>query len=259
MRFGTQQVFHIGEPSEISAVRRAVDVLATRLEFEDTKKGQAALIVTEAGTNIVKHAKQGEILIRSLEHGSCLGIEIIAIDKGPGISNIQLQMEDGNSTTGTYGGGLGAMNRLAQEFSIYSNFDQGTALQMVIWANEAPSPDPKWLTGAICLPIKGEYVCGDAWTAESDGNALMLLLADGLGHGPDAAKASNAAVDIVPHNLTKPPGMAMERAHIALHGTRGAAIAICQIDRERSELRFAGVGNIAMSIFAPSGRKITAS
>jgi len=255
MRFSTQQAFHITEPSEISAMRRVASSLAAGLGFNETKRGQVELIVTEAATNIIKHAQAGEILIRSLEEDDCLGIEIIAIDKGPGISDIKLQMEDGNSTTGTYGGGLGAMSRLSQEFHIYSTYSHGAALAMVIWGDKTPPPDKQWQMGSICIPIKGEIVCGDAWTTESDGNTLMLLLSDGLGHGPDAARASNAAIDVIPDNFTKSPALVLERMHTALHGTRGAAVVICQVNEERGELRFAGVGNIAMSVFAPHERK----
>ena len=118
MRFGTQQTFIISDPSEVSPARRAATQLAENSGFNEVKKGQVALIITEAATNILKHAQHGQILIRSVESDDCLGIEIIAIDAGPGISNIKWQMEDGNSSVGTYGGGLGAMSRLSQEFEI---------------------------------------------------------------------------------------------------------------------------------------------
>ena len=255
IRFGTQQAFHIGEPSEIAAVRRAATSLAQQLDFSELKIGQLALVVTEAATNIVKHAKQGEILLRSLECGQNFGVEIIALDRGPGIANIKLQMEDGNSTTGTYGGGLGAISRLSQEFDIYSNRDQGAALIMVVWANTIPQINSRWQVGAICLPMEGEYVCGDDWAIESDGKSLSLLVADGLGHGPDAAKASNAATAILPHNPNQLPGIMLERANIALRGTRGAAVAVAYIDEERGQLRFAGVGNIAVSVFESFNRR----
>jgi anti-sigma regulatory factor (Ser/Thr protein kinase) len=255
MRFDTQQSFHIGEPSEISAARRAVGLLAAKLAFGATKRGQAELIVTEAATNILKHAVRGEILIRSVVQGDCIGIEIIAIDKGPGICDIKSQMEDGNSSTGTYGGGLGAMSRLAQEFNIYSTYNHGAVLAMVIWAAKIPIADLHWQIGAICTPLKSEVMCGDAWMAISDGNIFTMLVADGLGHGPEAAKASTAAVEIVSEHFTKPPRVTMELAHAALRGTRGAAVAICQINDDRGELRFAGVGNIAMSIFTSTERR----
>ena len=255
IHFGTQQTFHIGDPSEIYAVRRAGANLAKNIGFSDLRKAQLELVITEAGTNIIKHAQRGQILIRSLFHEKDFGIEIIAIDNGPGITNVDFLMEDGNSTTGTYGGGLGAMNRLTQEFEIYSNGSQGTSVLMVIWADKIPTPNPQWKIGAVCIPIDGEEICGDAWGVEVDGDNLTLLVADGLGHGPDAAKASLTAVDALAANIGKTPAILMNCAHNALHGTRGAAVAITQINETRNEIKFAGIGNIAVSIFINDGRK----
>jgi len=255
IHFGTQQTFQIGDPSEIYAVRRAGAHLAKNIGFSDLRKAQLELVITEAGTNIIKHAQRGQILLRSLSHEKDFGIEIIAIDNGPGIINIDFLMEDGNSTAGTYGGGLGAMNRLAQEFDIYSNGNQGTAILMEMWADKLPPPHPQWKIGAVCLPIEGEDICGDAWSAEVHGENLTLLVADGLGHGPDAAKASLAAVAVLSENLGKSPAVLMEYAHTALHGTRGAAVAITQINETHNDIKFAGIGNIAVSIFINAGRK----
>jgi anti-sigma regulatory factor (Ser/Thr protein kinase) len=254
IHFGTQQTFHIGDPTEIYAVRRAAASLAKNVGFSDLRRAQLELVITEAGTNIIKHAQRGQILLRSLSYEEDFGIEIIAIDNGPGIINIDFHMKDGNSTTGTYGGGLGAMNRLTQEFDVYSS-GTGAAILMEIWADKIPPPHPQWKIGAICLPIDGEDVCGDAWSAETDGENLTILVADGLGHGPDAAKASVAAVAIVSANLGKSPATLMGCAHKALHGTRGAAVAITQINETRNEIKFAGVGNIAVSVFINAGRK----
>lgn len=253
--FGTQYLFHISGPSDIYAVRRAASGLAQSLHFSELRTAELELVITEAGTNITKHAQRGEILIRSLMQAENYGVEIIALDKGPGISNIQLHMEDGNSTTGTYGCGLGAMNRLTQEFDIYSISGEGTAIIMMIWADKIPPPHEHWKVGAICLPIAGETVCGDAWAAESNGADLTLLVADGLGHGPDAARASQAAVALVPENVNKSPALLMGQAHNALYATRGAAVAISHINENRNELKFAGVGNIAVSVFISTGRK----
>ncbi len=255
IHFGTQQTFHIGDPSEIYSVRRAATSLAKSVGFNDLRKAQLELVITEAGTNIIKHAQRGQILLRTLSYKEDFGIEIIAIDNGPGITNIDFHMEDGNSTTGTYGGGLGAMNRLAQEFDIYSNGIQGTAILMEVWADKVPPLHPQWKIGAVCLPIEGEHICGDAWSAEVHGEYLTLLVADGLGHGPDAAKASLAATEVLSANLGKSPAILMGCAHNALHGTRGAAVAITQINETRNEIKFAGVGNIAVSIFINAGRK----
>ncbi|MES2822585.1 MAG: SpoIIE family protein phosphatase [Pseudomonadota bacterium] len=262
IRFGTQQTFHIGELSEVAAARRAGIKLAQKLGFNELRTAQLAIVITEAATNIAKHAAHGEILLRSLQHGETTGVEIIAIDAGPGISNIRLQMIDGNSTTGTYGGGLGAISRLSQEFEMYSMQEQGTALWVVIWVNDKAlklSSDwrfaASWEIGGICVPYPGEALCGDAWTVVFDNNLLTFMVADGLGHGPDAAIASNTAVNVIAEHQGQSPQALLQRAHVALQKTRGAAVAIGQINMELGQLRFAGVGNIAASVFEVATRR----
>ena len=255
IRLGRQQTFHIAEASGIAPIRRAGALLTQQLGFDEVTAGKLALVITEAATNIVKHATQGQILLRSLQDGKKVGVEVIAIDAGPGISNIKLQMEDGHSTTGTYGVGLGAIERIAHEFGIYSVPSQGTVILMIIWSGTPPPITSRWQVGAVCIPIEGEDVCGDAWDIEQQGSTLALVVADGLGHGPDAAKASVPATQVIIDHANQMPAHLMQRAHAALHGTRGAAVAITQIDEERGTLSFAGIGNIAVSVFENDKRR----
>ena len=250
-----QQSFPIGEPSEIATARRAGNALARRLGFDDVRAGQLSIIISEAATNIVKHARHGEILLRRVFRGGVNGIEILAIDKGPGMGNVRQYMQDGESTTGTYGVGLGALSRLSQEFDLFSAPGLGTALMMVVWgpdANSATPASPDWQVGAVCLPLASEEVCGDAWNVVCAGPELSLMMADGLGHGPLAAQASETAsalLDSISPGLPPLPGAFLAQAHRALAGTRGAAMAVAHIDSERGELRYAGVGNIAGCVF----------
>ena len=249
-RLERQQSFHIGEPSEVAAARRAGATIAQQLGFDDVRAGEVALVITEAATNIIKHATEGEILLRSVECGECVGIEIIALDRGPGISNLQLQMQDGHSTTGTYGVGLGTMGRMTDELDIYSHHTCGTAIYMMMWSTQKPPANPDWQIGAVCIPIAGEIVCGDDWSLQLNQNTLVLLVADGLGHGPDAAKASNAAVSAIDNHTDESPTRMMQRAHDASRGTRGTAAGIAKIEVDKQQLTYVGVGNIAMSIFS---------
>ena len=61
-----QRSFPVGEPSEIAAARRAGNELARHIGFDDVRTGQLAIIISEAATNIVKHAQRGEILLRKV-------------------------------------------------------------------------------------------------------------------------------------------------------------------------------------------------
>ncbi|PUA29053.1 MAG: serine/threonine protein kinase [Cellvibrio sp. 79] len=252
--YGTQLVFRLEDNSGVAVVRRAGGALARELQFDETRAGQLALVITEAATNIVKHAGHGEILLRALhqknENGiEFSGVEVIAIDKGPGITNLNFHMEDGNSTVGSYGIGLGTVRRLSHEFDIYSSANNGTALWIIIWAEAQKPAQSLWQIGAICVPIEGEEVCGDNWAIAASQRTLTLMVADGLGHGPDAAIAANAAVALVTSHVDQTPSVILQRAHTALQGTRGAAVAVSKIDPDNTCINFAGVGNISVCVF----------
>lgn len=243
-----QTVHPVTDSSGIAAARRAGNTLAGTQGFNETLTGKAALVITEAATNILKHAGSGDILLRPLERDGTLGMEIMAIDKGPGFANLDLAMRDGMSTAGSYGVGLGAMRRVADEFDLYTDRSHGTALRMAVWAAAAP-PAP-WTVGAVCLPLPSEHVCGDAWGAVCRNAELLLMVADGLGHGLEAARASRAAVALADAQARFAPEALLRQAHAALHGTRGAALAVACLNPADGSLRFAGIGNISVSLHA---------
>jgi serine phosphatase RsbU (regulator of sigma subunit) len=104
----------------------------------------------------------------------------------------------------------------------------------------------------ICLPMPGEEVSGDGWGFERNRDKYTYTLVDGLGHGPDAAIAAQAALSVVNEHRDKAPAEIMERAHGALRSTRGAAVAMAEIETAQNLLRFCGVGNIAAIIVTNS-------
>lgn len=252
---GRQTSFHIGESSEIASARRAGNELARTLGFDEVRTGQVAIVITEAGTNIVKHALRGEILLRAVTADDRRGIEILAIDRGPGMANVPQVMEDGHSTAGSYGVGLGAIGRLTQEFDIYSVPGQGTVMMMVLWDDGIGPRTSDWQLGAVCLPMAGEDACGDAFQIGEGKEHILLCAADGLGHGPDAAAASDPAVALATSCADMGAAQVTEKAHDALRGTRGAAMGVASIDPARGVLEFVGVGNLAGCIFHDDARR----
>jgi len=246
-----QVQFPISERSEVGAARRAAIQLVESRGFDETQTGKVGLCVTEAATNIVKHARTGKVLLRVLERGDVLGLEIIALDRGPGIPNLQASLRDGVSTAGSPGTGMGAMTRLANNFEAYAPSGGGTAIRLEVWARPvAPAP---FELGVICLPKTGETVPGDSWTTVSSKGRHGFLVADGLGHGPDAARASLAATRVLEERPDVEPAETIQACHRALAPTRGAAVAVAKISTDK--VAFAGVGNIACRIEAGEVRR----
>jgi hypothetical protein len=180
-------------------------------------------------------------------------VEALIVDKGPGIADMERALRDGYSTAGTPGTGLGAVARVADTFDIYSKEGAGTALLVRVWgradrAEPVSHPATSVATGTVCLPRSGETECGDAWALGRSGDRVVLIVADGLGHGPDAAAASREAILIFQKSLALPPAEILAEIHGALRSTRGAAVAVAALDPKVREIRYAGVGNIAGSI-----------
>ena len=148
------------------------------------------------------------------------------------------------------------MRRQTDEFDIYSVAGGGVALYMRIWSDPASATSGRPKVGVVCLPLAGEQACGDAWSAIDAGGCTTLLVVDGLGHGPEAARASQAAITLTEAAATAElPAALMGRLHAALRGTRGAAVAIARVDFRAAELLFAGVGNIAAAIHESDSRR----
>jgi len=243
--------------TDCAEARRVALALASDLLFDETMAGSVGLVVTEAAKNLLKHAGGGYVILRPLESRATTGIEILALDKGPGIADIGRCFQDGYSTAGTSGTGLGAIARLSSMHDIYSRQGQGTALVAQIWKCGGPggsaAPSARFQIGGICIPLAGEAMCGDAWTFQHRAQGLRITLADGLGHGALAADASRAAIQKAHEHVNGTTTSLVEGIHAALRATRGAAVAVAEIDSPGRVLRFAGLGNVAAAIVPVSG------
>lgn len=236
----------VEEYSQVAEARRLATALCRELGFDELHLDQVALIVTELATNLVKHTggTGGELVFRPLVATGTTGLDIISLDQGPGIANISVSLRDGYSTASTLGTGLGAIRRLSSEFDIYSLLGKGLAVLSRCY-QQIPVPLPRMAVGAVCLPIHGEQTCGDAWASNQGPKSTLFLLADGLGHGPDAALASNLAVAIFKKNTLRSTAELVSLIHDGLKHTRGAAIAVAEVDCTARLVRYTGVGNIS--------------
>jgi anti-sigma regulatory factor (Ser/Thr protein kinase) len=254
-----QESVAIAHSSDAAAARRIGQKLALELGFGETRAGQLAIIITEAATNILKHAGHGRLYIGPVQSGAAPGVDVVALDDGPGIADIAGSLVDGVSTAGTSGTGLGALQRLSDEFDVFSQRGKGAAFFMRLWRDaELPPPRPV-VIGALALPLAGEDMCGDGWAVACHERGATMLAADGLGHGPQAAQASIAAIEALERNRDLEPHELMNRVHEALRITRGAAVALGHIDCHKDQVRFAGIGNIAAWVMDDDGRRALVS
>jgi anti-sigma regulatory factor (Ser/Thr protein kinase) len=242
----------IEESSHVGAARRCATQLAGESNFNEVDVARAALIAAEAATNILKHARQGLVLLRRFDDEGTQVLELLAVDNGPGVADARVSVTDGYSTSGTPGNGLGAIRRSADLFALYSPRGVGTVLLAQIRKSSSEVPADatvlNLIAGGVCVAMPGESLSGDAWDALPTSNGMKVAVVDGLGHGPQAAEASALALKTFRQQIDRPPGEIITQMHAAIRSTRGAAAAVAEIDRTTNALTFAGVGNISAMI-----------
>jgi anti-sigma regulatory factor (Ser/Thr protein kinase) len=217
--------------------------------MNEVDRGRLAIIVTELGNNLARHARRGRIVLQAFETPRPV-IDVFALDSGPGM-DVGRSLVDGFSTYGTGGNGLGAVKRLADAFDAFSDAAHGTS----IFARVGSEPRSSLEWGGISIPVAGETVCGDTWAISFDEDRFSLMVADGLGHGMLAAQASRSATELFSKGVGRSPKDILELSHGALSGTRGAAVAVSSVDAEQRALRYSGVGNIAGVAISDGVRK----
>jgi hypothetical protein len=175
-------------------------------------------------------------------------VQLLALDRGPGIPDLDAALSDGHSSTGTVGTGLGAMRRQSTLFEVYTLAGHGTAVLSQI--RRAVPPPTALEVGALSVAKPGETESGDLWSVEPRPDGARIVVVDGLGHGPLARDAALAAIGAI---YGRPAGAAraLEDAHQAARPTRGAAVAVAELDFSAEEVRFAGFGNIAGVLLGP--------
>jgi anti-sigma regulatory factor (Ser/Thr protein kinase) len=243
--------FPVHESSQVGQARRTAVQLAEQFGCDEVSRGHVAIVVNELATNLVKHARDGSLIFSETGISTHNGIEIVSIDRGPGIADVEKCLCDGYSTAGSPGTGLGAVRRLAAEWDIYSQPGAGTV--QVARVGCEPFAAQGLRVSGLSVATPGETECGDKWAADCDDPRCRIMLADGLGHGDAAAEAAQQAVEALGERPLSGPTEVLAAAHQRMRTTRGAAVALCEFDLSGRTLRYAGVGNI-VAFIAIDGR-----
>ncbi len=240
----SQHSIAISDMSQIGEARRCASRFADEVGLDETTRGKAAIIATELATNLAHHANSGEVFLRTM-HGAATGLEILSVDHGPGMSNIARCLEDGYSTRGTAGNGLGAVRRMSSLFEMASSPPGGTVIvsHLLLASSQPVAPRSSW--GVIGRPAPLETYCGDTWRIVEGAEELVLLTVDGLGHGPEAAKAADLAAKSFEQDPFAPLVETIQRIDRMMRGSRGGAVALARFDWQAGIVRYVGVGNIS--------------
>ncbi len=251
----------VSESSHVAETRRKAVGVGQAIGMDETACGRIALIVTELATNLIKHAGGGVILVGADEHSGEPVLDILSLDRGAGMPSVEQCMQDGYSTSGSPGTGMGAILRQAHDLDILSLSERGSAIYVRALNGRLPSEQSieRAPFGAVSLPKHGELANGDAWAAAGTEGQRSYLVVDGLGHGPLAAEAARAAVHEFKRCSAARPAEILANIHRALRPTRGAAVSVARTEEGRDTIVFAGIGNVSGAILTGNDVRKTVS
>ncbi|MFC9285077.1 SpoIIE family protein phosphatase [Streptomyces collinus] len=252
----------VHDSTRVRDVRVAAREASALAALDRDRTAAAELVGTELATNLLKHAGGGRMVLNLVDGPAAdrtdgaPSVQLCSLDHGPGMADVGAALSDGYSTVeASLGAGLGSCRRIADDFRLYSAPGRGTVATARIDRARVrrTAADEALPVGGITLALGQAADSGDAWGWARSGPLLTLLLADGLGHGGKAAHASTAAVEELRRAAHLPPVETLRRLNDTLRRTRGAAVAVAQVDTDRRELRFAGVGNIGARLRSADG------
>lgn len=245
--------FTANDRSYFSLIKKEIHRLANEAGMNTERIHELDIIVAEMTSNLFKYSDDGEILMGIFHNNGSPYIELISIDNGPGIANPSRMVQDGISTTNTLGHGLGSMKRLSDTFEIYSQMGWGTIVLSRVYNTPPKSKikDPV-IIRSIVVSKPGETLSGDGFVYKKTDTYIKMMLADGLGHGPEANKAVNEAASAFKVFPDYDPIETLRFIHTTIKKTRGAVINIMGYEPDKKMWTTAGVGNIAARMIGPS-------
>ncbi len=248
------RVVHV---EDVGAARRRVSRIAAEAGIDATTLGHVELAVTELAANLLRHADPGgSILARPVPTGHGPGVEVVSVDGGPGIVDIDAALNGATPAPAGLGCGLAAVRRIATAFDVYTQPGTGTVVMARFLPDGATAAQP-W--AGMSVALDGADDCGDAWAVAERGGRTTALVVDGLGHGPRAAEAARVAVATFADRCDDELEALAERLHTAMRPTRGGAAALCRLDPQRRRADFVGVGNVTGRLVGREGSQAMVS
>ncbi len=239
---GQTLVVPVTDSSQVALARRTARAQALRVGLPESRADAVELAAVELATNLLRHAGGGALMVNPFARAGTL--ELMSVDAGPGMADVAACAEDGYSSGSTPGLGLGSIQRMCDAFQAYSWPDRGTVVSARFGIDAASASLP----GVVCTAMAGEEASGDRWACQCEGARESYLVVDGLGHGFQASAAATMAVEIFLNAPMGAPSVLVQQMHQPMRSTRGAALAVISLDREKHVASYCGVGNISASL-----------
>lgn len=240
--------YKIEERSYVAFIKREIHNLVIT-DFKIKRTAEIDIVVSEITSNLIKHVGSGELLYRLGVEDEQPVFEIICIDKGPGIKDLKNAMKDGVSSSKTLGQGIGAITRLSNFSQIYTQPENGTIVYCKFFkTRDLEVPKKNLVARCINVPIAGETVSGDNMVIRYFKTKTLIFAADGLGHGPHAKEAVDAAVSAFKESMTADPSEMIRELHQHVKKTRGLVGTVAVLDHITKKWEICGVGNICTRI-----------
>jgi anti-sigma regulatory factor (Ser/Thr protein kinase)/serine/threonine protein phosphatase PrpC len=226
--------------------------------FDESTSEEIALAANELASNLARHAQGGQLTLGPVTEGGRIGIQIESLDRGPGIPDVEQAMTDGFSTLSGLGCGLGAVNRLMDEFTISSReaAPAGTYIVCKRWLREDTKPaDPCPLEfGGASRACPSMTMNGDAFAIKRWSTNALVAVIDGLGHGQYAHRAAQAARHYVDTHFDQALDAIFRGVGRTCRGTRGVVMALAKFKFGGNGVRFcfASVGDVEARLFGGS-------
>ncbi len=231
----------IQDSASVSLARTKAREEGARAGLSDEAIGALAIVISELAQNQLAHAARGRVAVRTIDCAGVSGVEIVAADEGRGIADPARAFEGASPSAASLGIGLAAVRSLSDELDVDIRLGEGTCIRARKFGAAFTRRREVAIFGRPCI---GERVSGDQAGFERSGEALLLFVVDGLGHGREARETSDRAVLSVRQGFGRGSVELLRATDAALLRSRGAVMAVAQLDQGTGAIDFASVGNI---------------
>lgn len=245
-------LIEILDAASVAVAREAVRDRGAAAGLDELAREAIANATSELAHNQLRHAIRGTIAVRAITREGYGGLEVEAVDRGPGIADPTAAILGAVPSPGGLGVGLSAAYRLADELDVDTRAGEGTRIR----ARKLSGPVRRHEVAIVGRACPGESISGDHAGVLRDGDVVWLAVCDGLGHGHLARTASDAALAAFHAGPAVDPAGMLARIDAAAARTRGVAMSIARLDLAAGHVDHAGVGNVASRMYSDGHVKV---